>query len=896
MEASEYLIQNGSSIHEKDKFGRNGIMIAIERGHNHMIDELIKLKINIHDKNNDGRTALFSAVINGNKNVIKKIINQGGDIKDKDKDGNTLLHIICHHGRSDTPEDHNKIDIIKLIIHLYSNLLTERDIYHRTPLTIAAMEGNEYMIDKLLRLHRITLFDAAETFQYLKSTPDWIRNRSGKILCEYGVPIHKDDLKYFDGETFKLSLQYNNEQFKNQNYIQFFNTLEPSALLSYAFSGNSDAQYVYAIYLLNKNSIKDSLYFLHRSAFQHQPDSLYELGKYYLNTDLYIQQIQSQFNLSNQLNSSSPSSNASSSASQSHSHVLSRFFHRALSTPSLPPHHPNSSSPSPSPSPNPIQSPSSPSPLNHSSTISYSSAPFSSPTASTSAPSNANSRIKSIHDKEQLNTSDNSIQRLRQSSVDSSHGPNIPTVASRFAKKSQLSTTNPKLLTSFVAKQNEQKRSAKSNDSEKDIQIIEIDCNEELEKEEEEEFIRSIPILLLDQNLHCYRQEQRLKQYYSYLKKEKIKKKQGKHKNSKVERRIKLGKKLLKLSVHLANHYKSSVLLSNYYIKDNNLKKAIKYLEIADHLQQSNNEEIKLLLSNTSLQLGLYYLYYKKNYRSAKFYLQISHNLKNKLAFLPLRRANFYFKLYRFYQPDLISSSSSLLTNSNSLTCSTEAILHPGSGLAMELNAKRNKKKEEKERMMRELYNDHYLAHCVFTYSQISNFIINKISVVSSWENLLSLFIKWNLDHFRNHDDSTFCINSDVIKWLIHLRYSTPLPSLSFLPLSSILLYNLSHTLLSSFPPSPFYFLFVSSVSIFSDYSLPLLPLICLCFLSIYFFHFIAFIILLEGHPSMSTSPFISLTMLMVPFLLSSSLFPSPEYPEGFITKSAFLSLLRILF
>ena len=43
---SEYLIQNGSSIHEKDKFGRNGIMIAIEKGHNHMIDELIKLKIN----------------------------------------------------------------------------------------------------------------------------------------------------------------------------------------------------------------------------------------------------------------------------------------------------------------------------------------------------------------------------------------------------------------------------------------------------------------------------------------------------------------------------------------------------------------------------------------------------------------------------------------------------------------------------------------------------------------------------------------------------------------------------------------------------------------------------------------------------------------------------------
>lgn len=90
----------------KDKNGRNALMLAVQRNHHAMVDELLKLKIpDINDTDIHGRTAVYMAVQLKHKDMVIKLCESGANLEISDKDGRKPLFMAYKLGYGDIAED-----------------------------------------------------------------------------------------------------------------------------------------------------------------------------------------------------------------------------------------------------------------------------------------------------------------------------------------------------------------------------------------------------------------------------------------------------------------------------------------------------------------------------------------------------------------------------------------------------------------------------------------------------------------------------------------------------------------------------------------------------------------------------------------------------------------------
>lgn len=99
------LLSAHSPLNVKDNDGRNAVILAVQRHHIDLIDEILKTNvIDINDTDNNGRTALYFAVQLRFKDIILKLVEYNANLEIPDKYGRKPLFIAYKLGYEDIAE------------------------------------------------------------------------------------------------------------------------------------------------------------------------------------------------------------------------------------------------------------------------------------------------------------------------------------------------------------------------------------------------------------------------------------------------------------------------------------------------------------------------------------------------------------------------------------------------------------------------------------------------------------------------------------------------------------------------------------------------------------------------------------------------------------------------
>ncbi|XP_050385755.1 acyl-CoA-binding domain-containing protein 1 isoform X2 [Argentina anserina] len=82
-------IDSGVSVDAKDSEGRTPLHWAVDRGHLHMAEMLVKRNADINAKDNEGQTALHYAAVCEREGIAEYLVKENADTNVKDNDGNS---------------------------------------------------------------------------------------------------------------------------------------------------------------------------------------------------------------------------------------------------------------------------------------------------------------------------------------------------------------------------------------------------------------------------------------------------------------------------------------------------------------------------------------------------------------------------------------------------------------------------------------------------------------------------------------------------------------------------------------------------------------------------------------------------------------------------------------
>ncbi|XP_042310083.1 ankyrin repeat and death domain-containing protein 1B isoform X2 [Sceloporus undulatus] len=91
----DYFIQDLHllDLNTRDEKGRKPFLLAAEKGHAEMVNELISLNLSTSEKDNDGNTALHLAAKNGHHEVVEVLLPQWEEINEFNEDGETPFYL-----------------------------------------------------------------------------------------------------------------------------------------------------------------------------------------------------------------------------------------------------------------------------------------------------------------------------------------------------------------------------------------------------------------------------------------------------------------------------------------------------------------------------------------------------------------------------------------------------------------------------------------------------------------------------------------------------------------------------------------------------------------------------------------------------------------------------------
>lgn len=88
------LIQSGTDVNAKNKYGNTALLEATQNGHKEIIKMLINAGADVNVQDKDGNSALIRAAQNDNLYIIKLLINFNANILEKNNEGDSIYTIL----------------------------------------------------------------------------------------------------------------------------------------------------------------------------------------------------------------------------------------------------------------------------------------------------------------------------------------------------------------------------------------------------------------------------------------------------------------------------------------------------------------------------------------------------------------------------------------------------------------------------------------------------------------------------------------------------------------------------------------------------------------------------------------------------------------------------------
>ena len=233
LELFEYLLENGSAIHEKTKNKCNCLHIAASNGHLNLCKKLLeKHNFNIALTDAKGWNALHYAAKSGNSELFGLFIQKGSDVYSKTNINSNCLHITASNGR---------LKLFKTLVEAYKFDIFMKDDRGWTVLNKAARGGD-------LELFRYLIQLGADIYSRTKDnvTCLHIASHHGHLkLCQTILDLYYSDLEKWTCNEFenfdKCNAIYRRRLFKTKNAFLNLRDLGGFTYLHYASSqGHAD--------------------------------------------------------------------------------------------------------------------------------------------------------------------------------------------------------------------------------------------------------------------------------------------------------------------------------------------------------------------------------------------------------------------------------------------------------------------------------------------------------------------------------------------------------------------------------------------------------------------------------------------------------------------------------
>lgn len=139
---TQMLVEAGSSLKLQDKFGLTPLHLALEMGHEHIAEYLLKLdqKLDIDLMCQSGNTVLHLASDWGFIDLAQDILKRNPNVHLKDQDGETVLHAAVHN---------QCFEMVQLLVEQSEVPLDIKNLEGQTALEVAQECGSENIANYL---------------------------------------------------------------------------------------------------------------------------------------------------------------------------------------------------------------------------------------------------------------------------------------------------------------------------------------------------------------------------------------------------------------------------------------------------------------------------------------------------------------------------------------------------------------------------------------------------------------------------------------------------------------------------------------------------------------------------------------------------------------------------
>ncbi|KAM8985065.1 ankyrin repeat and death domain-containing protein 1B isoform 3-T3 [Ara ararauna] len=172
----DYVLQDLhlNDLNKPDRRGKKPFLLASEKGHVDMINNLITLKLFTSEKDTEGNTALHLAAKNGHSEVVKILLRQWGEINHLNENGETPFYLSVEGGHEKCAEllleagsdinvltqnnssalqvaiQNGHLSLVTFLIDKNIDLVLKPEM-QETPLHLAADLGNVELVEVLLK-------------------------------------------------------------------------------------------------------------------------------------------------------------------------------------------------------------------------------------------------------------------------------------------------------------------------------------------------------------------------------------------------------------------------------------------------------------------------------------------------------------------------------------------------------------------------------------------------------------------------------------------------------------------------------------------------------------------------------------------------------------------------
>jgi ankyrin repeat protein len=151
LEAVKKLLASGAAVDSRDRAGRTALMLALDEGEVETAHALMAAGADVMAKDAGGHTTLMFAAAGGEVSLIRELARRGVDVSARATNGTTAL---LSAASGEEPSE-----LVSVLLELGANP-DVRDETGRTPLLIAAAEGNRPSVIALAKKSKVNARDA----------------------------------------------------------------------------------------------------------------------------------------------------------------------------------------------------------------------------------------------------------------------------------------------------------------------------------------------------------------------------------------------------------------------------------------------------------------------------------------------------------------------------------------------------------------------------------------------------------------------------------------------------------------------------------------------------------------------------------------------------------------